>query len=256
MVLQDLWRVWEHGAQMGFQFGTRENTKHHFFTPFLALAKPCHPSPGMQPAAPLRPGEGRCQARLGAAAMPAADGAVPHRLSPKRRQDGPKGSSARSSRSPSSPSPRRSASPHQNGHKGSAQNGRHSHSTPLPEPSDVRRLFLDHRSLPSPAPSAGPPTQLSFPLLPLSLGSLLTQLGHTGEMRAQASPHPHHLLLGAGAPRGGQSVTLEQVLGQPRLSLPQSHPSLCRCHPQGWWLGRPASLARVTTGLCTSLGVD
>ncbi|XP_009883503.1 PREDICTED: serine/arginine repetitive matrix protein 3 [Charadrius vociferus] len=40
--------------------------------------------------------------------------------------------------SPSSPSPRRSASPHQNGHKGSAQNGRHSHGVPLPEPSDVR----------------------------------------------------------------------------------------------------------------------
>lgn len=89
--------------------------------------------------------------------MPAAHGAVPRRLSPKRRQDGPKGSSARSSRSPSSPSPRRSASPHQNGHKGSAQNGRHSHGAPLPEPSDVRRLFLDHRSLPSPPPSAGPP---------------------------------------------------------------------------------------------------
>ncbi|NXW49605.1 SRRM3 protein, partial [Nyctiprogne leucopyga] len=77
----------------------------------------------------------------------------PSRLSPKRRQD-PKGSSARSSRSPSSPSSRRSVSPHQNGHKGSAQNGRHSHGTPLPEPSDVRRLFLDHPSLPSPPPSS------------------------------------------------------------------------------------------------------
>ncbi|NXT93255.1 SRRM3 protein, partial [Anhinga rufa] len=60
----------------------------------------------------------------------------PGRLSPKRRQDGPKGSSARSSRSPSSPSPCRSASPHQNGHKGSTQNGRHSHGALLPEPSD------------------------------------------------------------------------------------------------------------------------
>lgn len=86
-----------------------------------------------------------------------SNSAISPRLSPKRRQDGPKGSSARSSRSPSSPSPSRSASPHQNGHKGSAQNGRHSHGTPLPEPVDVRRLFLDHPSLPSPPPSAGPP---------------------------------------------------------------------------------------------------
>ncbi|XP_071882203.1 serine/arginine repetitive matrix protein 3 isoform X2 [Anas platyrhynchos] len=60
----------------------------------------------------------------------------PGRLSPKHREDGPKGSSARSSRSPSSSSPRRSASPHQNGHKGSAQNGRHSHGAALEEPPD------------------------------------------------------------------------------------------------------------------------
>ncbi|NXA52707.1 SRRM3 protein, partial [Nothocercus julius] len=74
----------------------------------------------------------------------------PSRLSPKHREDGPKGSSARSSRSPSS-SPRRSATPHQNGHKGSAQNGRRSRSASLEKPQDVRNAFLGSRfaSLPS-----------------------------------------------------------------------------------------------------------
>ncbi|NWT47663.1 SRRM3 protein, partial [Chroicocephalus maculipennis] len=120
----------------------------------------------------------------------------PGRLSPKRRQDVPKGSSARSSRSPSSPSPRRSASPHTNGHKGSAQNGRHSHGAPLPEPSDVRRLFLDHRSLPSSPPSAGfPPPRTPTPAL-LSLPSPprsappLAQPGHTGGEAGCTPPAP------------------------------------------------------------------
>ncbi|NXA35323.1 SRRM3 protein, partial [Eudromia elegans] len=81
----------------------------------------------------------------------------PSRLSPKHREDGAKGSSARSSRSPSS-SPRRSATPHQNGHKGSAQNGRRSRSASLEKPQDVRTLFLDHGSLPRllPSPPASP----------------------------------------------------------------------------------------------------
>uniref|UniRef100_A0A493TAL1 Serine/arginine repetitive matrix 3 n=1 Tax=Anas platyrhynchos platyrhynchos TaxID=8840 RepID=A0A493TAL1_ANAPP len=70
----------------------------------------------------------------------------PGRLSPKHREDGPKGSSARSSRSPSSSSPRRSASPHQNGHKGSAQNGRHSHGAALEEPPDLQSHALLLRS--------------------------------------------------------------------------------------------------------------
>lgn len=149
--------------------------------------------------------------------VPAADGAVPLRLSPKRRQDGPKGSSARSSRSPSSPSPQRSASPHQNGHKGSAQNGRHSHGAPLPEPSDVRRLFLDHSSLPSPPPSTGLSPCSPLPSFPTRSAPRPAQPEHTGEMWGAGCTLPAltNPALGARSPWGSQPITSRQGSGQP-----------------------------------------
>lgn len=195
-----------------------------------------------------------CQARAGG--MLAAHSAVPHRLSPKRRQDGPKGSSAHSSRSPSSSSPCRSASPHQNGHKGSAQNGRHSHGAPLPEPSDVRRLFLDHRSLPSPPPSAGPPTPaLLSPLSPLAQLPPRPAGAHTGGMWGAgcSPPSTHQPSTGCMVSPGEPAHHLGAGIGAANRSPPpQSHASLCRYHP----LGTRARQARVTAGLSTSLVVD
>ncbi|NXE49590.1 SRRM3 protein, partial [Casuarius casuarius] len=79
----------------------------------------------------------------------------PSRLSPKHREDGPKGSSAHSSRSPSS-SPRRSATPRQNGHKGSAQNGSRSASLEKPQdrPASVSPSPWAHGRSDPPSPRA------------------------------------------------------------------------------------------------------
>ncbi|NXX98415.1 SRRM3 protein, partial [Centropus bengalensis] len=144
----------------------------------------------------------------------------PSRLSPKRQQDGPKGSSARSSRSPSSPSPCRSASPHQNGHRGSTQNGRHSHGTPLPEPSDVRRLFLDHFL--SLLPPQEPPSWLSSPS-PLARLPL-AQPGRTGGRGVQAaSPCSTHRSAGCGVCWGSQQV-ISPRRGDPAGHLPAQPP--------------------------------
>lgn len=190
--------------------------------------------------------------------MPAADGSVPPRLSPKRRQDGPKGSSARSSRSPSSPSPQRSASPHQNGHKGSAQNGRHSHGAPLPEPSDVRRLFLDHSSLPSPPPSTGLPPCSPLPSFPRRSAPRPAQPEHTGEMRGAGRTVPaltsRSPALGARSPWGSQPIALRQRSGQPtgRASpkatrRPADVTSPGGCHPPGMMAWQASITCQVIT---------
>lgn len=219
MVLQHLRKVWERGPQMGFQFLAKESTNSH---PIFGFGKAWAATGGSSGAGPrARPGWGP--------GVPAADRAVPLRLSPKRRQDGPKGSSARSSRSPSSPSPQRSASPHQNGHKGSAQNGRHSHGAPLPEPSDVRRLFLDHSSLPCPPPSTGLPPCFPLPSFPTRSAPRPAQPEHTGEMWGAGCTLPAltNPALGARSPWGSQPITLRQGSGQTT-----GHPSpKATCHP-------------------------
>lgn len=178
------------------------------------------------------------------------DCAVPLRLSPKHREDGPKGSSARSSRSPSSSSPRRSASPHQNGHKGSAQNGRHSHGAALEEPPDVRRLFLHHGSLPSPLPplpppSAGPPPPgsplPSFPTHPAAIWGALVASGSGRWMGAPGAARP--------PPRPFSGCTMSP----PPWGVPAPLTRPVRgCHTPGC----PRWLSRVTTRLSAALGVD
>lgn len=166
-----------------------------------------------------------------------SDSVISPRLSPKRRQDGPKGSSARSSRSPSSPSPSRSASPHQNGHKGSAQNGRHSHGTPLPEPVDVRRLFLDHPSLPSPPPSAGPPHPSSpLPSFPARSAAPSPSQGMGGIWGTGCTPQhpptfhwvPAHYLRAA-----NRSPPLQKPHIALQMSPPRDDGSAGQCHLPG-----------------------
>ncbi|KGL93366.1 Serine/arginine repetitive matrix protein 2, partial [Charadrius vociferus] len=127
--------------------------------------------------------------------------------------------------SPSSPSPRRSASPHQNGHKGSAQNGRHSHGVPLPEPSDVRRLFLDHRSLPSPPPSAGTP----YPGAGGELGSPAPSLAPSAVTPSHHHPNPLQTPIRSPQPRSAPpraGFTPPGILRDPALGCGSagSHP--------------------------------
>jgi len=244
------------GGGFNFELQKAQNTRFH---PIACVGKPC-PANSAGAGGPAAATQSDAVPARGGG-LPAAQGAVSPRLSPKRRPDGPKGSSARSSRSPSSPSPRRSASPHQNGHKGSAQNGRHSHGAPLPEPSDVRRLFLDHRSLPSTPPSAGPPTlALLSPPSPLARLPPRPAWAHGGMRGAGCTPPAptasrwvHGLPGGASPPPRGRYRGSQQGIPHPTMA---THRSTDVTHPQGRWLGRPVSPARVTAGLSTSLGVD